>query len=60
MIEHLSKWVEAVVLSEKSSGSTAAAFLDRVLSRFGGCAEVLTDRGSEFQGEFQALMEKAS
>ena len=53
MIEHLSKWVEAVVLSEKSSGSTAAAFLDRVLSRFGGCAEVLTDRGSEFQGEFQ-------
>ena len=59
MIEHLSKWVEAVVLSEKSSGSTAAAFLDRVLSRFGGCAEVLTDRGSEFQGEFQALLEKA-
>jgi hypothetical protein len=31
---------------------------DRVLSHFGAPAEVLTDQGTEFQGEFQVLCDK--
>jgi hypothetical protein len=30
-----------------------------VLSHFGAPAEVLTDQGTEFQGEFQVLCDKA-
>lgn len=59
MIEHFSKWVELVALPDKSSEGAAYALLDRILSRFGAPAEVLTDQGWEFQGEFQALCEHA-
>jgi hypothetical protein len=52
MIEHFSKWVELVVLSDKSSHSNNQAFLQQVLSRFGAYVECLTDQGSEFIGEF--------
>jgi hypothetical protein len=55
MIEHFSKWVELVALPNKSSHSTNQIFLQQVLSRFGACAECLTDQGSEFRGEFQDL-----
>jgi hypothetical protein len=59
MIEHFSKWVELVALPDKSSHSTNQAFLQQVLSRFGACAECLTDQGSEFRGEFQDLFDHA-
>ena len=52
MIEHFSKWIELVALPDKLSRSTSHAFLHQVLSRFGACAECLTDQGSEFCGEF--------
>jgi hypothetical protein len=35
MNEHFSKWVELVMLLDKSSHSTSHAFLQQVLSRFG-------------------------
>ena len=57
MIEHVSKWVELVALSSKSAGGIANAFLKEVLSRFGACAEVLTDQGGEFKGELQRLLD---
>jgi transposase InsO family protein len=57
MIEHFTKWVELVPIPEKSSFCTAAA-LKGVLTRFGAPAEVLTDQGEEFQGEFAALLQK--
>jgi len=57
MIEHFSKWVELVALSDKSSHSTNQAFLQQVLSRFGACVEWLTNQGSEFRGEFQDLFD---
>ena len=57
MIEHVSKWVELVALSSKSAGGIASAFLREVLSRFGACAEVLTDQGGEFKGELQRLLD---
>jgi len=59
MIEHFSKWVELVVLPDKSSHSTSQTFLQQVLSKFGACAECLTDQRSEFRGEFQDLLDHA-
>jgi len=58
MVEHFSKWIELVALPDKSSEGVAYAFLDRVLSHFGAPAEVLTDQGTEFRGEFQDLCDK--
>jgi hypothetical protein len=49
MIQHFSKWVELVVLLDKSSHSTSQVFL-QVLSRFGAYVECLIDQGLEFRG----------
>jgi transposase InsO family protein len=57
-IEHLSKHIELMPLPDKEAATTAQAFLAHVLSRFGACAEVLTDRGSEWRGEFAQLLEQ--
>jgi hypothetical protein len=57
MIEHFSKWVELVVLPDKSSHSTSQVFLQQVLSRFGACVKCLTDQGAENRGEFQDLLD---
>ena len=54
-IEHFSKWIEIIPIPNKEAGTVAFALFHHVLSRFRGCAEVLTDRGTEFQGEFQDL-----
>jgi len=59
MVEHFSKWIELVPSPNKSNEGVAYAFLDRVLSHFGALAEVLTDQGIKFQGEFQVLCDKA-
>ncbi len=59
MIEHFSKWVELVALSNKSSHNTSKALLQQVLSRFGAYAKCLTDQGLEFRGEFQDLFDHA-
>jgi transposase InsO family protein len=48
-----------VALPDKFSEGAAYSFLDRVLNRFGAPAEVLTDQGREFLGEFQTLCEQA-
>jgi transposase InsO family protein len=59
MVEHFSKWIKLVPSPDKSSEGVVYAFLNRVLNRFGAPAEVLTDQGIEFQGEFQVLCDKA-
>jgi len=59
MIEHFSKWVELVVLPNKSSHNTNQAFFQQVLSKFGACVECLIDQESEFKGEFQDLLDHA-
>jgi hypothetical protein len=59
MVEHFSKWIELVPSLDKSSKGITYAFLDRVLSHFGAPAEVLTNQGTNFQGEFQVLCDKA-
>ena len=59
-IEHFSKWVEIIPIPDKRSSTIASAFLLHVLSRFLAPAEVLTDQGREFQGEFEVLLRQAN
>jgi len=59
MIKHLSKWVELVVLLDKSSHNTNQALLQQVLSRFRACARCLIDQGSKSKGKFQDLLNHA-
>jgi hypothetical protein len=47
-IDHCSKWVELIPIPNKSSAVTSQAFLQHVL----------TDQGTEFQGDFQGLLER--
>lgn len=58
MVEHFTKWIELAALPSKESQVTAAALLDKVISRYGAPAEVLTDRGTEFEGAFEDLLQK--
>ena len=55
MIEHYSKQVEIVAISEKEPSTIARVFLDRVICQYGCCAEVISDNGGEFKGEFAEL-----
>ena len=57
-VEHYTKHVEAIPIPDKESATIAYHFAHNVLARFGSCAEVVTDNGTEFQGEFQELLEK--
>ena len=57
MIEHFSKWVEVKALPSKDSIRRAAAMNESVFRRYGAPAEVLTDQGTKFQGEFQTLLD---
>jgi hypothetical protein len=58
MVEHFSKWIELVPSPNKSSEGITYTFLDKVLNHFGAPTEVLTNQGTEFQGEFQVLCDK--
>ena len=58
MVEYSSKWIELVALPQNSAKLAAAAFLDRVLTRFGAPAEVLTNQEIEFLGAFKELCTK--
>ncbi|KAJ9514833.1 hypothetical protein QJQ45_028503 [Haematococcus lacustris] len=57
-IEHLTKHVELVPIPDKLATTTAYNFHHQVLGRFGASAEVLTDGGREFQGEFADLLQR--
>ena len=56
MIEHFSKTIVLEPLTSKEAKHTCYAYEHGVLSRYGACAEMITDQGTEFQGEFQACM----
>jgi hypothetical protein len=51
-IEHFSKWCEIIPTKDKSPTTTRDAFVAAVLNRFGSPAEIVTDRGGEFESEF--------
>ena len=52
----MTKWVELIALPSKASSYVARTFMEQILSRFGVPGVVLTDQGTEFQGEFQTLL----
>jgi uncharacterized protein (DUF2267 family) len=54
-VEHFSKHVELMPMRDKTAAEAAATFA-QVLCRFGAPAEVVTDGGGEFQGEFDQLL----
>jgi hypothetical protein len=51
-VEAYSKHAELIPIPNKSAAETAYAFLHNVLARFGACAEVVTDQGTEWEGQF--------
>jgi transposase-like protein len=59
MVDHLSKTIILVPTTDKEPSTVAAAFTREVLTRFGACAEVVTDRGGEFGAEFQKCLDAA-
>jgi hypothetical protein len=59
MVEHFSKWIERVSLSNKSNEGTIYAFLDWVLSQFGALTNVFINQNVKFLGKFQMLCEQA-
>ena len=50
------RWAEMVAIPGKESAIIARAFLERVVGRYGCCAEVVSDGGGEFRGAFDALL----
>ena len=56
-IEHFTKTIVVAAIPEKSAVHTATAFLSHVIGRFGACAEVVTDQGGEWLGQFHELCE---
>ena len=59
MVEHFSKWIKFVVLSQNSIELAAAVFLEHVLVRFEAPTEVLTDQRRKFLDVFEDLCIKA-
>ena len=55
-VEAFSKHAEFIPIKDKTAAEVAYAFLHNVLARFGACAEVVTDQGTEFQGAFHDLL----
>jgi hypothetical protein len=56
-IEHFTKVIVIEALPAKEAQNTSRAFLAHVLGKFGACAEVVTDQGKEWLGEFHQLLE---
>eukprot|EP00983_Pelagomonas_calceolata_P000026 737-Pelagomonas_calceolata.AAC.4 len=54
-VEHMSKWLVTVPIPDKTTATVSKAFTDHILTIFGSSAQVLTDQGGEFQGEFQDM-----
>jgi hypothetical protein len=55
-IEYFSCVLVVEPLPTKEAKNTAYAFKHAVLERFGASAQVLTDNGTEYEGEFHALL----
>jgi len=57
MVEHFSKWIELMLLLDKSNEGVVYAFLDQILNKFGAPIEMFMDQGKEFLGNFETLCE---
>jgi len=58
MVDHFSRWSEALPLRNRKASTVARALVTHVLSRYGPPMQILTDRGPEFESElFHSLLE---
>jgi Tat protein secretion system quality control protein TatD with DNase activity len=51
ILDHFTKWVEAIPLKEHTAPTIATALVTRWICRFGIPDRIVTDRGSEFQSK---------
>ena len=51
VVDHFSKWGEATAIPNHTAYTVARALMTNVFARFGMPAEILTDRGAEFESE---------
>eukprot|EP00873_Tetraselmis_striata_P020954 jgi/Tetstr1/441218/TSEL_029474.t1 len=58
IVEHFNKWIELVPVRDLEASTTAKAFHERVLARYGAPVEVVTDNGTEYQGAFREQLER--
>eukprot|EP00898_Chlorokybus_atmophyticus_P000452 jgi/Chlat1/1407/Chrsp12S02057 len=56
MVEHFNKWVEVTPFVNKESNTITEASINLVSKKFGGCADVLADRGNEFRGKYDDVL----
>jgi len=52
--DYFSRWVEAVPIPNKEAKTVAHAFVREIICRYGGCKELLSDRGTEFLNEMMS------
>lgn len=55
-MEHYSKYILLVPLTDKYATQTPLVFQQHILGQYGACAEVVTDQDSECKGELAALL----
>jgi transposase InsO family protein len=58
LVDHFSKWAEAIPLSNHTAPTVARALMTHVFTRFGAPKQLLTDRGPEFESELFAELMK--
>ena len=51
LVDHFSKWAEAISIPKHTATTVAKALMVNVFARFGLPAEILTDRGTNFESE---------
>jgi len=51
VMDHFTKWAEAIPLRNHTSPTVARAFMVNVLSRFGTPLQIMSDRGPEFESD---------
>lgn len=56
-VEHFSKWIEVFPLQNKSAAEVTY-YANQLFSRYLAPAEVVTNGGGEFEGEFQSLLQR--
>eukprot|EP00917_Polyrhabdina_sp_WS-2016_P012628 GHVP01027742.1.p1 GENE.GHVP01027742.1~~GHVP01027742.1.p1 ORF type:complete len:131 (-),score=5.69 GHVP01027742.1:530-922(-) len=55
IVDYCTRWAEAAVLSDTSSSSVSAAFIETWISRFGVPHTIITDQAKSFQGCFEEV-----
>ena len=55
-VEAFTRWVEVQIIPHKTAECTAEACRTLILSRYGSPAQIVTDRGNEWKGEFEDLL----